>query len=913
MGIEGESGSRRASRPGKGRLDHCPTEVIGPVPRSAATKGTTGPREPVKGPQKPRDPKQKLGLTTLPHFEDPLQLASEDGATDSCQAATTHVIPNVPQQLESGDARSLAQNTKSATEISDTQKAISPTRSVGIDTQRKTVADSNGNAPLTKKGRDRKQHINGSTDDKVSTAQSEKVQPESKFRRLTLSLPRKLESRGKRSPRKKYTIHLKTEVDWNEDLRPTEDEDSCHANSHDEGTSLSNPDPEPTREDEENLKHKRKGSNAQPISGKRRKSAKCTADNRRESSRRPQLHLTSLTAEPGLALQSGPIASNAKADQLPGGQPQDFLSAQKPYETSQNEPTTQQHEIIEITSSPVVPESISSDYGIDVLRGQTYRVIGTSCDGRGKTVGQKLADALHGVQLHSPDRPATQNTLYSTHKEHAGRNCQEAASPSSRMPTTDGSQSQDPQVLDIGIKQTQASLGMIQQRQGLSEAFQLTHITTLPSEMANLRNTGRTQILAKRQGSLSGRDFVHIKVGSNGVNDHNTTRDCLQNDHALVPLETVDAMDDSHRAIIHPPRAVSEHNTDSSSQNSPETGRKNFPGTFFRSRNNGTHHTPESQRPLLRLQTPIQARTSILGGFMTAPMGSIVDSKGSPRLMLQANVATDKAQSALEDIQAHIDGEIPVPSSSSYDKDSNEYSLDSSDDEVTWSKYQRDMFMEYGFQTASMKKSGAQSPPPKGNYNTDNNNKILDQQNTKYLSVNPIPAFFNPPRDASIIREHLAHGVDQNMTAGVEPGPSQIPADELSAYAGQNAVAPLSTKIPRPPKAAPEAHQFSQSGESNPPDWISALQAARKNAHELLLETNQHLSSQLAAEQETIRQVLHIYRQGCNHILDDLFQAQQLRMGLYQQQMTAVKEQHHQICQELVLSLQDLDHRVQGE
>jgi hypothetical protein len=73
------------------------------------------------------------------------------------------------------------------------------------------------------------------------------------------------------------------------------------------------------------------------------------------------------------------------------------------------------------------------------------------------------------------------------------------------------------------------------------------------------------------------------------------------------------------------------------------------------------------------------------------------------------------------------------------------------------------------------------------------------------------------------------------------------------------------------------------------------------------------LSSQLAAEQETIRQVLHIYRQGCNRILDDLYQAQQVRMGLYQQQMTVVKEQHHQICRELVLGLQDLDHRVQGE
>jgi len=78
-----------------------------------------------------------------------------------------------------------------------------------------------------------------------------------------------------------------------------------------------------------------------------------------------------------------------------------------------------------------------------------------------------------------------------------------------------------------------------------------------------------------------------------------------------------------------------------------------------------------------------------------------------------------------------------------------------------------------------------------------------------------------------------------------------------------------------------------------------------------MLINRQNLSVQLAAEQDTIRQVLQIYRQGCNCILDDLFRAQEARMELYRQQMSSVKEQHTQICQELIRGLQELDHRVQ--
>lgn len=830
MGNNGWSGSRRTGRYGKESLHHSAAGVVGLVPRSAATNSTTGLGESEKGRQKTRNPQKKLESATIPHVEDPLQLAREDGATDSCYAVTKHVIPNVPQQSQSREVGTAPQKNISATEISDTHKPISPIQSAGIDTPRNTVADFNGNAPLTKKSQDGKEHIDGSTDDRGSTTQIEKARPKIKFQRLTLSLPRKSESRRERSARKKYTLlHLKTEVDWNEDLRPTDDEDLCHANSNDEGTSVSTPDPKPMYEDGENLNHKRKKSNTETYSGIHRKPAKRAPITRMESIQPPQLHLTSLTTKRTLSLQPRSIASNTMVELLPGGRPQDSLSAQKSPESNQNDLATQQHEVIEITSSPVVSTFTTSDHGIDVLRGQTYRVIGTSSNGRGEIVGQKLADALVGVQLDSQPRPAVQTTLNSNHKERFEDTRQEVASPSLRMPTTDGSQSQDPQVLDHSIKQAQASLGVREQRQGFSGAFQLTNTTPFPLGMANLRNTGGTQILAKRQGSLD---------GSDGVNDHNLAQDHLQKDYAPESLETVDAMEDPHRDVPQPPRAVSEHDTGSSSQNSPHIGTKISPATFCRSRDNETHHTPESQKPLLRLQTPIQGRASILGGFKTAPRSSIVDSKGSPRLMLQGNLVTDKVQSPLQDVTAPSDVEIPDPSSSNYDKDSNENPLDSSEDEITWSKYQRDMFMEYGFQTASMKKSRARSSAPIEDSSTENTNEVLDQQNTKALPVDSIPACVNLSLGASIKRQCHTHGVDHIRTAEVKSGPNQLPTDELRAHTGRNNGAPISTEMLRPPKTAFEAQQFPQSGESDPLDWISSLQAAQKSAHDLLLETN---------------------------------------------------------------------------
>ncbi|KAJ5918760.1 hypothetical protein N7454_009904 [Penicillium verhagenii] len=791
-----------AGRHGKGKVDQTPAEVLrGQGPKPAATRGRTK-TSPGKQDKIRRSSKvlhQKLNLTTLPQANDHPQLAREDGATDSCHAATEHVIPNVPQQPQSADADPVSHKTKSTKEFNDAIDTAHSSSSVTLGIHRKQVTDTNGDT-RSKKGWDRKQGISDNSSDGILTVHTEKIQPESKIQRLRLSMPRKLQVRKKRSAHKTYTLHLKTEVDWNEDLRPTDDDDSAHARSHDAGKSVSTPGHDPTTGEEENsttLKRKRSKLIVQTSSGKRKGPSKGKAKIQGNSDLRSQLYLSSLAVGPSLDFHAGPLVSDSMINLVPStqlGETGDEFEDQPPVKMPHE---NGQIEVIEITSSPVLSEPSSLDYGIDVLRGQTYRVIGTSSDGRGKTVGQKLADALQGVQLHSQLRPAIENTLKSNPKEIKGANHQGVESPLSRMHTTDDSESQDQQVRSQAIKQRQATFGMWKQGQRSARPFQLTPATTLPSEMANFHNTGGAEEFAKRQGSLGGSSFVHIKIGSDGVSDHNHNRNCLDRGHALGSLEPVDETEDSNKGI------------------------DQLPGLY---------------RDMKQI-----TRTSIFGGLLAAPKSSIVDSNGSPRLVPQAKQVADETQFPPNDDRMPKRTDIPDTrsSSSDYDKDWNGYSLDSSDDELTWSKYQRDMLKEYGFQTRSTKKS-TESRLPEDNPSTNVNPKTLRQQSQGQSSVDSTVPALSRPAASMILGEH-AHEVNQSQSVEVGPGLNQIPAKESRTHADQHTlpVAPLTTVISNLFQGAREAQPFSQPSDSDPLDWISGLQNAQSSAHNLLLETNQ--------------------------------------------------------------------------
>lgn len=67
----------------------------------------------------------------------------------------------------------------------------------------------------------------------------------------------------------------------------------------------------------------------------------------------------------------------------------------------------------------------------------------------------------------------------------------------------------------------------------------------------------------------------------------------------------------------------------------------------------------------------------------------------------------------------------------------------------------------------------------------------------------------------------------------------------------------------------------------------------------------------LEGEKETISQVLDTYRQGCHQFLNQLFHAHEQRIELYRQQMASVRQQHEDICRDIIHQLEENDKRIQ--
>ncbi|KAG0157186.1 hypothetical protein PDIDSM_4371 [Penicillium digitatum] len=328
---------------------------------------------------------------------------------------------------------------------------------------------------------------------------------------------------------------------------------------------------------------------------------------------------------------------------------------------------------------------------------------------------------------------------------------------------------------------------------------------------------------------------------------------------------------------------ICESQADSSSEPSNVGKLNDF--TAGRIEGHGSGHTPESQKPLPRHQSHVELNSASPVPPKAVPKTSIVDSNGSPRLMPQL------AKSMFV-TQFNLDGEkspeettsVADTSPSEHDRDLYSISTESKYEGLMWTKFQRDMFLEYGIQMEKLERSHSWPPPEK-------DNPSFSQEGTADRTKIEKPSTVGPSSSQRTLDERA-----------LGDAPSKNHGDLDQSFR---------TEISASTQPAAKSHQSFTVGDPDDLEWISTLQVAQKDAHHLLQQTNSHLSTQLAAEKATISRVLEIYREGCSRILDDLFQAQEARMQLYQQQVQSVKEQHADICQDLVRGLQELDRRVQ--
>ncbi|KAL4889957.1 hypothetical protein BDV59DRAFT_204765 [Aspergillus ambiguus] len=82
------------------------------------------------------------------------------------------------------------------------------------------------------------------------------------------------------------------------------------------------------------------------------------------------------------------------------------------------------------------------------------------------------------------------------------------------------------------------------------------------------------------------------------------------------------------------------------------------------------------------------------------------------------------------------------------------------------------------------------------------------------------------------------------------------------------------------------------------------LETAHRRTQSMLLASSQRLACQLEDERDAINRVLDSYHRQCNQVLDQLFQAQEERLRLCQEQMDSIRTHHAKIRQELIHRLE---------
>ncbi|KAJ5290669.1 uncharacterized protein N7443_010922 [Penicillium atrosanguineum] len=817
---------------------------------------------------------------------DPMSALSTESAYDSSRlaniahetGATKHAIPNAPHpMLNATSAFASSDNSINANATNATSSAdAAPPSKLIFDTDKE---DSNAikiqNMQQASVSNDVESSSKGVL---IPGIRGKEKLPEPSKRDSAFSRPR-------RSTRKSYTLLLEPDVDWDEDLRPTDDEMEI-VDDHGE-TALTSPDPE-YRNSTDRKSPKRKKRQSGPNSSKRRKGVKDkTSPVPKGGDRDLQLSLTSAPITFSQTQVSGshtgsssrPLDGRSEAAttkdtaKIPKTSFPGISEDQNQYHS---QVAVEKHEVIEISSdSSSSSKKPSLDYDINPQSNHVSPTFNLN-QGRGKVVGMKLSDALRdaGEPFRHTDDPATHPTgIFETAIDNKDANVSTSRKPLARI-----SPFRNSEVTESSIDQGQVE----------SDSNRLASDSRMiRADYLNLPVTTNLHGLFN--------DQADIKINEKTDDTTHAMMDPAMKSTGMVHEKLVNSQEYSQFT-------GSKADTLSQSSSAAKADRQ----ATFTIHENQSQNTPESEKPLLTKETPLESRPRWI------PRSILVDRNGSPRLANQGdkNIQTPFL---IDERMGSIDLTGVSSSSSDYDQSSEMYSPGyTPESQRTWSKFHRDMVAEFGINTeqllhdgdrpTSLSKAFVSETARCGTSHTDR------QYTEKLLETRPMIT----PQRADDTSAGTRTYIDHERTSTIAATFSTDSTDEVGLCGRDRAHDrlgdPSLSRTSGPSYPGLEPSRSLVQDDANGVEWISALQTAQRSAHDLL----QQLSTQLAAEQDTIRDVLQIYRTGCHRILDDLFRAQEVRMELYRQQMSSVKEQHTQICRELIRGLQELDDRVQG-
>lgn len=286
---------------------------------------------------------------------------------------------------------------------------------------------------------------------------------------------------------------------------------------------------------------------------------------------------------------------------------------------------------------------------------------------------------------------------------------------------------------------------------------------------------------------------------------------------------------------------------------------------------------------------------------------SIVDENGSPRLMPR-QIGNDqyfqtKTIRRLR-LEQWRDSLEDVTSRSGYHGDSDDDSLPTFDSASTHLSPRRDTGSFKGgrlnFRLSTILAGDVnEARPTSHSCAPDNNTRGQSTWNPDQLVESMIT-----PYSVSELPAHRAEGVDTSLSSATTIRLPQEPTQ-------------LGIQVEEGP------------GKAN---WQASLEAIQKTTHDLLFHTSevsetkhtdtlgiqyltswpiQRLTHQLEHEKGTIGQVLNSYQQSCHQVMDQLFQVYEERIEVYRQQMQSVRKQHGDLCQDLIRRFKENDRRIQ--
>jgi len=639
-------------------------------------------------------------------------------------------------------------------------------------------------------------------------------------------------SRPRRYTLKSLVLQTKANVDWSEDIRPTDEDEPVPDRAEESGPLISSSSSGLANQPEKPSKYRRKAFKRKYTRSKAPRVKKLKHEDN-------QLQLTTVqldnfdteSCHPDAGETLSLVDPNAMDIHETTDIPENTLHAREKQQLNKPDMNSDHQTQIETSGLPLddCDRAMADTHTNEKMPHNESQDLPGGARGRGKAVGKKLASALRG--------------------------------PKKRLSVSRARDVSPVSVTQASVSRNTRSQNLLRQELGMEQAKDTTRkpfeqkieqkIELKPSQLVP-----DTEISPRRTEVLE--DAASMPIPNQGQKHSKSDKSTEQessNDKATrynempgrdfpltIPSDTIVHSDldtpkegGQHSESFNPETSVSSHISAGSRMHTHEA--------FFHPVNG---QTPESQRPLLTAQpclSSLPGNTSSPACQWSMKRGCTVDHNGSPQLKPQVNTSAGLIQSCPK--LNHLSPVVGTSNSSSI------YSGSSDDEESLevcslehqpvaqprpiWTKFQQDMLREYGIKAEQLFKRRTKSLFLSGNAKSDAHVKSVEDRQ----ELGTQPARPQTPMNKATFSKTKMHSAKQEELQERPQRASQRIGDELGQYLDQRKYEPaLSAQYASRTDPNSISSSLAQNG-SGCMDWISALKTAQQTAHDQLLETNQ--------------------------------------------------------------------------